>query len=150
MVERRRTLRRGLRAFLHLGWTDRLDVLRIVAVASVVEIGLRAMNLRALARLLRVSVDFHSTEVGAPPDEPLPVVVLHRIRLVRTALAYSPTGPTCLRTSLVCARLLRSFQPTIRIGVARVEGEVKAHALVELAGRSIDPGAAEFAPIHFG
>ena len=145
-----RSYRLGLRAFLRMGWPDRLQVLGIVATASVVEAGLRTIKLPTLARLLGVTVDFRSGGLARPLDEPLPDPLRRRISLVRTVLAYSPSEPTCLRSSLVCARVLRAVRPTVRIGVARVDGEVKAHAWVELAGRSIDPVAVEFVPVRFG
>ncbi len=43
---------------------------------------------------------------------------------------------------------MRRLDPVLRIGVAKHEGEVKAHAWLEIGGLSLDPGSVDFAPVE--
>ncbi len=56
----------------------------------------------------------------------------------------------CLKRSLVIARALRNRRPIIRIGAARRDGIVHAHAWVEVSGSALDPSVkgGEFAVLR--
>lgn len=70
---------------------------------------------------------------------------------VHTAARHALCGTTCLPRSLVLWTLLRrqGFEPTLRFGARRTEGQVQAHAWVELGATVLDPTSGDtqtFAP----
>ena len=119
------------------------------ATAVVVEVGLRSLDLPRLSRLLGVPLDTAPAREAHADDL---VVVPHwarrRLAASRRALAYWPFGDSCLRVALVGGFLVRDLAPILRIGVARHHGEVKAHAWLEIGGRSLDPGSVDFLPVE--
>ncbi|WP_210438694.1 lasso peptide biosynthesis B2 protein [Nocardioides xinjiangensis] len=118
-------------------------------LAAVVEVGLRSLRLPRLSRLLGVPLD---TAARRDPRTPGVVVVPHRARrrlaATRRALEHWPFGDSCLRVALVGGFLVRDLDPVLRIGVASHDGEVKAHAWLEIGGLSLDPGSVDFAPFE--
>src|SRR5437588_4111172 len=70
---------RPLRAVKDLDWRDRLEVARILYLAAAVEAGLRLLPLPRLARLLRVELELHSTELGVPMTVRPPEWAVRRI-----------------------------------------------------------------------
>lgn len=120
------------------------------AVAVGVEAGLRLASLPRLAGLL-----------GAPlaVDPPEPAVHEHlrlspsdrrRVRAARRVLRHWPFGDTCLREALVMGHLVRHLHPTLRIGVARIDGALRAHAWLDIDGALLDPlrSAASYSSLH--
>lgn len=71
--------------------------------------------------------------------------------LVEVASRYAPVNVTCLKKALVLSWLLgrRGIATTLRIGVARQEGDLTAHAWLELNGQVILglPGSHGYAPL---
>lgn len=71
--------------------------------------------------------------------------------LVDVAGRYAPAGATCLKRSLVLSWLLRrrGIATTLRIGVARRDGRIEAHAWLERDGQAIQglPGPDGYAPL---
>ena len=59
--------------------------------------------------------------------------------LVEVAGRYAPVAATCLKTALVLSWLLgrRGTQTELRIGVARHEGSLKAHAWLDYDGQAV-------------
>lgn len=141
-----RPLAQALRSWRRSGWSDRAEVLRILALAAVVEIGLRTMSLPTLARLLRVRVDLHSPQRGNAMTVRPAEWAVRRIALTRSVLRYS--RQTCLRNCLVLSCRLRSLQPVLRIGVRRQSGQLTAHAWLEIDDEYFDPEAQAYEPIH--
>lgn len=142
---RARKLRHWVRNFFALGWGDRVEIVRILCLAVIVEVSLRCIPLPRLAGLLRVRLDLTSPERGRPIDEAPPEWVSRRIQLTRMVLRH--TRQTCLRNSLVLATRLRPLAPTIRIGVRKADGRLTAHAWLEISGQFYDAGALEFEPV---
>lgn len=115
-----------------------------LAVAGATEVGLHTLPLPRLSRLLGTPL-----EMGAAGQEPKqlpsgsPVVLIPRERRqVRTALRLLkrwPLGDTCLRQALVCGFLLRHRHPALHIGVAKLDGEVRAHAWLTVGDSILDP-----------
>ncbi len=129
-----------------------VDLARTAAallVALVVELGLRTMRLPRLARLLGVPLE----AAPGPAVEPTELVVVprwarRRLVATRRALRHSPYGDSCLRVALVGGFLVRRLDPVLRIGVAKHDGEIRAHAWLEIGGRSLDAGSVDFAPVE--
>lgn len=123
------------------------DLGRAIVLAAAAQFGLRVLSLPRLCALLRVRL---RTDAQPPADEgppPLPQWARRRMQVVRRLAAGWP-GLACLPRALVLAALLRPLSPTVRIGVAQPRGELRAHAWVEVGGRSLDGEAAHFAPLR--
>nr|WP_255622445.1 lasso peptide biosynthesis B2 protein [Tessaracoccus sp. OS52] len=113
-------------------------------VAVVVEVGLRVTTLPRLASLLGVPL-----ASGEPSGEPetmsgkqlagLPATARRQVRATRRVLNCWPFGDTCLRQALVSGNRLRRLAPSLHIGVAKIEGEIRAHAWLVVSGRVLDP-----------
>ncbi|WP_250447386.1 lasso peptide biosynthesis B2 protein, partial [Actinotalea sp. C106] len=67
-----------------------------------------------------------------------------RCDLALRVLDRGPFNGTCLRQSLLLAHLLRHRDPVLRVGVAKVDGAVRAHAWIEIDGASLDPTRSDF------
>jgi hypothetical protein len=122
-------------------------VLITLAIAIFVEVGLRVLRLPTLARIVGVPLG----EVGPVPDRQLGAGelsprMLRRLRISAKVMRSWPFDEKCLRRSLVCGCRIRSVEPALIVGVAIVEGEVKAHAWLSVGGATLDPwGSASFA-----
>ena len=148
-------MKRGLRKVRSLRALPaefQLAVVRAFPIALAVEIGLRLLSLPALARLLGVRLGTRRTDQAsevrgsAEMDE----AESQSARAVELIFRNWPLGGSCLRKSLVLARVLRKRNPLIRIGVARGEEGLTAHAWVEVEGASIDSASGGFSPLTRG
>ena len=125
------------------GWSlpvpDRLIVVRMLGLATLVEVGLRTIHLPLLAKALGVRLNW-TTQPPAPPGVPTALGSADRRRIsgVLRVMRHWPFAEgTCLRQSLMLGRVLRGRHPELRIGVQdRGEGIV-AHAWIELDGVSL-------------
>ena len=119
-----------------------------LGVASVVEIGLRTTTLPRLARLLGTPLsvpDPDARDVApAEPQEPmvLPDSAQRQIRATMRILRRWPFGDTCLRQALISGQRMRRLAPSLHVGVARVDGEMRAHAWLVIHDRVVDPSFA--------
>jgi hypothetical protein len=50
-----------------------------------------------------------------------------------------PFGDTCLRQALVGGQRLRRLNPLLYVGVAKLDGEIRAHAWLVVSGVVVDP-----------
>jgi hypothetical protein len=121
--------------------------MRTVALAPLIELGLRTCGLRRTARALRVRlcIDDPVDTAASQLVLPLSVAERRRLRVAWSILAVAPLDGTCLRRALIGARLLRARDHAVRIGVRKTSEGIKAHAWLEIDGISLDPDA----PIDF-
>lgn len=122
-----------------VSWREVPDLVNTVIAAVVVEVGIRTLPLPRLARLVGAPLD---TSEPAPREGPAPVWSLRSRQQVRTSqrvFRHWPFGDTCLRQALVLGWLLRRLDPVLRVGVAKLDGAVRAHAWLEIAGTRLDP-----------
>ncbi|MGD9751180.1 MAG: lasso peptide biosynthesis B2 protein [Acidimicrobiia bacterium] len=135
--------------FRLLGWRTRASLLPLCASALLVEIGLRTMNTARVARLCGVPLTL--TSAGPPPSDPvrsaLPTWARRELDLVESLMRHWPLDNTCLRRCLVAGRRLRPLGPSLRLGVARDSGVLRAHAWLEIDGRPLDPASAIYNPL---
>lgn len=115
-----------------------------LTVACVAEAGLRMMPLPRLARLMGapLMVGEAGQELKHLPSSSPVALTGRQRRQVRTALRLLkrwPLGDTCLRQALVCGYLLRDRHPSLHVGVAKVDGEVRAHAWLTVGDSILDP-----------
>jgi hypothetical protein len=117
------------------------DLCAALVVALVVEVGLRTTTLPRLARALGapLAVDGFDSYAERAEAVLLPRWAVLRMDAVRRVLRHWPFGDTCLRQALVCGWLLRRLRPALQLGVAKVDGEVRAHAWLVVTGTVVDP-----------
>ena len=120
--------------------------LAALAVAVVVEIGLRVTTLPRLAGALGTPLAVTSgglpdTMSGTRPAQLTPHA-RRQVRATRRVMRHWPFGDTCLRQALVSGQRLRRLQPTLHVGVAKIDGEIRAHAWLTIGGGVLDPLAA--------
>ncbi len=117
-------------------------------VLSVIEIGLRVASLPRLVRLLGITWSPHDPDAHPSVEDiadQLGTSMGRRVRVAFAAVRRWPFGDTCLRRSLLLGHRLRHLDPVLRIGVARSEGELAAHAWLEVGGYSLDPESDRYA-----
>lgn len=129
-----RTLEHRLRRSLRLVY--------VTLTVAAVELGLRTSTLPRLTRLLGVDGRRRTSAPLAPS------VFRRRTVDADHCLARWPVETTCLRRALVVGHQLRRYGPVLRLGVRREDGEVKAHAWLEIDGESLDPTSADFASLE--
>lgn len=120
----------------------------VLAVAVVVEIGLRHTTLPRLGRWLGVSLGSGAdTTLGAATTRHAGAPTLsararRQVNATRRVLRHWPFGDTCLRQALISGQRLRRLHPRLHIGVAKIDGALRAHAWLEIDGGILDPLAA--------
>ena len=96
------------------------------------------MRILPFTRLLTLSDKVFLKRKGGPAVASVPSAA-HLAWLVEVAGRYTPVTATCLKKALVLSWLLgrRGTRTELRIGVARHEGRLKAHAWLDYDGRVI-------------
>lgn len=120
------------------------DLVAALAVAGAVEVALRVLPLPRVARAVGAPLRLDGT-AGTAPWVPARLEARGhaRARAVGRVMRRWPFGDTCLRHALVAGRRLRRYRPRLVVGVTKVDGEVRAHAWLELESGVLDPlGAA--------
>ncbi len=115
---------------------DRIAIVRMLGLATTIEIGLRTIRLPALARVLGVRLNW-SNDPSSRPGIPGSLDADDRRRLtnvIRVMRHWPFAEGTCLRQSLMLGRVLRDRHPLLRIGVQGRDGDIVAHAWVEMDG----------------
>jgi hypothetical protein len=112
-----------------------------VAVLGFVEGVIRWVALPRLSRMLGVRLDWSPRHGDADPMRlgELPPRARRQIRCANRVADIWPfsKGP-CLRRSLVAGRLLRRYDPAIRIGIGGSGDQLVAHAWLEINGRPLE------------
>jgi len=120
---------------------ERWLLVRLAVLLPAIGAALRCLGVRRTCLLLRGRV----ASAGAPSTVPLDAQAsAERLaHLVDVASRHGPYNATCLRRSLALRWLLRrrGMPAELRIGVARADQNVRAHAWVELAGRVVNDHA---------
>ena len=131
-----------VRTLVGLGPSRWLGIIRLAALSILVEAGLKAMSLPRLANLMGVPLALNrSAGVGNIDQLLLSQMERELLDSAWRMLRHRPFKGTCLRRALIGGHILRRHKPTLLIGVAKSDGQVRAHAWVELRGISLDPDA---------
>lgn len=147
----------ALSRFARLPLPDVLQTGAAFLVAAFVEVGLRTTSLPRLAAIVGVPLALEAPEPSGSAAEPtagaefvLPPEARRRLAATRRVLRHWPFGDTCLRQALVSGQRLRRLEPLLQVGVAKFEGEVRAHAWLLIRGRILDPlgAAASYLPLN--
>lgn len=110
------------------------------ARALAVEVAFRALPLPKVLRLFGATLDVRASNPTAAIG--LEVSEQRRVVAVERVFRYWPVHGTCLRASIVLASWLRARGASVRIGVAKSEDQIHAHAWVLIDGAAIG-GASE-------
>jgi hypothetical protein len=110
-------------------WAERRVLARALVLLPVTVAGIRVFGYGRMRAFLVPD------EGSGPAGQDLPAAQA-LARLVYGAAGWSPGRASCLPRSLVLCRLLakQGLQAEIRLGVAKSDGSVTAHAWVEHAG----------------
>lgn len=114
-----------------------------LGVTVLVEIGLRTLSLPRLAALVGAPIAWEDPGEQAGGETATSRVILSRdarlrVRAARRVLRRWPFGDTCLRQALVIGQRLRRLHPQLHVGVAKLDGEVRAHAWLVIEGSILD------------
>jgi hypothetical protein len=113
--------------------------------ALVLVAGVRSsLVFRSVNATLRLSDAFGGSRAGVRSN---PMDVEPAIVAVRRASRFVP-GATCLTQAIAARTLLarRGHSSTLHLGVAKEDGELKAHAWLEAGGRVV---IGEFEDLHY-
>jgi len=131
-----------------LSMRDWTVLLEAWALFPIMDLGLRLLPFSRLRAACRPRAGRARSGATEPPA----VVIERCARLASVAGRYSPVRVTCLNEALVLSALLarRGLATTLRIGVARPNGDFAAHAWLEHDGRIIlgEPRGDAFAPLY--
>ncbi|MDQ7993992.1 MAG: lasso peptide biosynthesis B2 protein [Propionicimonas sp.] len=131
----------GLRRLRSLGVRGTWYVLELSVVAAGVELGIRRLPLERVAALCGVPLD-----QGVPVAPPARFAELDltpqqagRVDVMQRLLRRRPFNGTCLRRALIGGWILRRRRPVLVLGVKKQDGQVAAHAWIQVDGVRIDP-----------
>jgi hypothetical protein len=114
-------------------------MVRTVIVANRIERSLRRETLDRTARRFGATLSFEPPSVAPDDRNPLADGERREAGIAIAVLRAGPFDDSCLRRALVLSDVLRRRDPLLRVGVDKVEGEVFAHAWVEIDGFALDP-----------
>lgn len=140
---------RYVRRILELGPQGAWDLLVLATLAAIAEFGVRFRPLPQVARWFRVRL------AGEPPlSRPWRMGPRQRrrrriINMLTRHWPFVDHEGLCLRRSLLIGWVLHDRDPVLRIGLARVDGEITAHAWLEVEGGEIGAGSVH-RPLSFG
>lgn len=123
--------------FVRLRLRDKVALIQVIAILLIVRVGLRILPADRLACLLGVPLAI--SEAAPAPPASLQAISPNRrreIRMLDSVVRRRPSRSRCLENSLAIGLILHGAGPRLRIGVAREETTVAAHAWVEAGGRS--------------
>ena len=134
-LRKSRTALRLGRKFLGMPLRDKLLLLRVLWWTALVEVGVRTVPLPKLAH--RLGVRLSSDDPPEDPHELTEAQQRHVLAVQQVIRRWHLAPGPCLRESLVIGHLFRDEQPVLRIGVLREDGELKAHAWLDVRGLKI-------------
>ncbi len=120
-----------------------------LAVATVraarVEQALRRGDVEQAARIggVRVVMDGDAAPTATLDDAGLTPREREKLDTAWRLLRQPPFNSTCLRRAIVGGSFLAGRAPILRIGVAKTDGIVTAHAWIEVNGVGLDPDGAD-------
>jgi hypothetical protein len=122
----------------------------VVTWMSIIEVGVRLMALPRLGRLVGATVSMSD----AAPIPTGSTAQLNRrevvyLQALTTVASHWPfaDGP-CLRQALVGGYILRRLHPRLRLGVARQDTDMVAHAWLEIDGLGTIGWNGAYLPLH--
>ena len=142
------------------GWRKlRSPVVRFLpaalAWAVLIELGLRCLPLRVLARWLGVRLALageaaQGLELRLQGHQRLATADANAWYATYVVMRRWPFGGDgkCLRETLLAACMLRHLQPSVAIGVAKLDGAFRAHAWLLIDDFVLDATAGAYVPLR--
>lgn len=130
---------RLLRKFYHLGWSDRILLVKAWIIVWALRTALWLLPFKWIRKILSRLAGEKPGRPGADPDIPRKISWT-----VTVASRYVPGAETCLVQALAANFLLRrrGYPAYLRLGVVKNEkGDLEAHAWVECDGAVIIGGS---------
>lgn len=131
---------------LGLGGLIDLIVLSVLALAA--DVGVRLLPLPRVCPWFGVRL---SGDVS-PPGPDMTLRERRRQRAVGMITRHWPfvdEEAICLRRALLLGWVFRARDPLLRLGVARIDGQIRAHAWLEFNGGAVGTEGA-YEPLRFG
>jgi len=122
-------------AFLRRTPAERAAIIRALPTLARVELGLRRnVSLPELASRLGIRL---GTDPVGPPRRGAPLTARERLDAdaARRVVRRFPAEARCLRRALLIGHALRARDPVLRIGAAKHDGQIHAHAWIEVGGQ---------------
>ena len=139
-------IRRWWGAFWALDRTERIETIKVLGAAALAELAVRVVSLPKLASFVGIRVN-ETEDPTTAEDQRIPLAQKRSVAVDRVYRSWPRKG-ACLRRSLVLGWRLKDLSPVLMIGVARREGEVRAHAWVEVGGVPVGREDGDFAPLR--
>lgn len=135
---------RFVSALFRLSVRDFSQIAALVAVASIVEIGLRFVRVDKLATMLGATIgngEPTATSVSVVSQDDRTLAEQELLKNLDRVMRRWIGGDTCLRRALVAAVFLRPRNPVLYFGTRQTDGEFAAHAWLDANGIVVnDPG----------
>lgn len=126
-----------------------------LAWAVVIEVGLRVLPFRVLARRLGVRLALadetaQGLDLQLQGEQRLTRADANAWYATYAVMRRWPFGGDgkCLRETLLAARMLRHLQPRVAIGVAKIDGVFRAHAWLLIDDFVLDATAGVYVPLR--
>ena len=140
--------RRGLKAWGRLGWPARFEIVYVTMLAAVAEIAVRLVPVRRLASVTGISMEGLTPDTSSLQATLSSEQIARRTEAVQRVYRVWPRDGSCLRESFVLGFRLRHSRPVLKLGVAKENEEVVAHAWIEIDGRPVGDDPQRFSPLH--
>lgn len=145
-------VRRGrLKAWWGLSLGEKVELLAVVSLACVAEVAVKLISLPRLASRLGITLVNHGGHAEERRGDPARMgweAITKRARMVDRVYRHWPRRRSCLRRALVLGYRIRKAAPTLLIGVAREDGEIRAHAWIEVEGNVVGEESGDWAPLR--
>jgi hypothetical protein len=126
-------MRHTVRKLMTLSSRELLTLCQASVLLTLAEVSVRIWSLKTILHALeRRTARAQAASGGAPASE----MIMTLARLVELADRHGLFRPSCLRQALVVAWLLgrRGAATSLRIGVTKEDGQLQAHAWLEVPG----------------
>lgn len=131
-----------------LSTSEKRELLWVCALALLAEIAVKVSSLPRLARALGIELADRPPRSRRPAPPMDSATLDNKARMVDRVYRHWPRADSCLRRALVLGFRIRAARPVLRIGVAREQDEIRAHAWIEAGGRVIGSQAGDWAPLR--
>jgi hypothetical protein len=139
MIDGRPSLRHKLHRFRSRPSEDRRLILRAATILPLTMIGLRLFGFRRWKEWVEKMSQPAYRAAALPSDSQLDTA-MRAARAVRSAQLHGPISPNCLERSLTLWWILlhEGVHGELHIGARKQDGQLEAHAWVELDGRILN------------
>jgi hypothetical protein len=142
---------RYVKTWWALGFAQKVELLWVVILASAAEVVVKSTSLPRITSFLGIALTGDEPRDGAAPRRTALMdqeTIAARARMVDRVYRHWPRESSCLRRALVLGYRIRRAHPTLSIGVANEDGEIRAHAWIEVDGAVVGDDSGDWAPLR--